>query len=141
MAGGRPSKYSDELANEICSRIAGGLSLSKLCKMADMPNASTVFKWIGENPEFSNKYTKATTERAELMFDDMLEIADNENSEDTQRARLRVDTRKWALSKLMPKKYGDRQTVEHAGGISLTEMSEDELNRKLNELAKQASEN
>lgn len=140
MPGGRPSKYTEELANEICARIAGGMSLNKLCKMSDMPDASTVFKWIGEKPEFSHKYAKATTERAELMFDEMLEIADTENIDDTQRARLRVDTRKWALSKLMPKKFGDKQTVEHAGGISLTDMSEDELNRKLSELAKQAAE-
>lgn len=98
-----------------------------VCADDAMPCMTTVFKWLREKPEFTQQYTRAKEESADAMFEEMMDIADDgtndwmeahtkegealgwrENGEALQRSRLRVDTRKWALSKLKPKKYGDK---------------------------------
>jgi len=106
---GRPSIYTDELADEICERIAEGESLRKICLENDKPNTSTVMRWLlSEDREyFCEQYTRARAKQAENMFEELLEIADM-TDEDVNRSRLKVDTRKWYLSKVLPKKFGDK---------------------------------
>lgn len=113
MPAGRPSKYTPELVDSICQRIALGESLNKICSDADMPNMSSIFKWLGEHPEFSNKYARAKEEQGELMADQIIALADN--AEDVNKARLQIDARKWVAAKLKPKKYGDKVQTEHTG--------------------------
>jgi transposase-like protein len=120
---GRPTKYSEELADRICEAIANSnRGLVTICKQEGMPTRSTVHKWISENKQFSDKYAKAREDQADYLAEEMLEIADNstndttlnrmgeeiENREWVNRSRLRVDTRKFIASKLKPKKYGDK---------------------------------
>lgn len=114
---GRPSLYTQELADEICSQLAEGKSLRTVCTAETMPSKSTVFKWLREVKAFSDQYARAKEESADALADEMLDIADDSerdyngeklNGENIQRARLRVDTRKWIAAKLKPKKYGDK---------------------------------
>lgn len=130
---GRPSIYTHELALEICKRLSAGESLRVICFDEDMPNASTVHAWVLEDKEgFSKKYARARSIQAENMFDEILEIADDgsndfmtitkgdrmyniEDKEVTNRSRLRVDSRKWYLSKVLPKKFGDKMDVTSDG--------------------------
>lgn len=133
-AGGRPSKYTEKLAGEICELIASGMSLREICRTRDdIPAMSTVFKWLSENSKFSEQYTRAREVMAETMADEILEIADDGTNDWVERAdkngevrvvadadhisrsRLRVDSRKWLLSKMMPKKYGDKVSTEVSG--------------------------
>ena len=130
MKVGRPEIYTQELADKVCQKIAQGYSMRTVCSYDDMPAISTLFKWIREKPEFSQQYAYATQERTEAMAEDILDIADDgsndlmtiqkgnesyeiENKEVTNRSRLRVDTRKWLMSKMKPKKYGEK--LELAG--------------------------
>ena len=133
--GGRPSIYSRELIDRICEQLASGMSMRAVCKADDMPAMSTVFKWLREHPEFSEQYAIAKEEAGEAMFEEILEIADDGtndwliqngdedalerykfNGEHYQRSRLRVDARKWYLSKLKPKKYGDKLGLTDGDG-------------------------
>jgi hypothetical protein len=61
-----------------------------------------------------------------VWADQIVEISDGNSdlagAQDVQRARLMVDTRKWVLSKLIPKKYGDRQQIDHTGEVTLKEL-------------------
>lgn len=109
---GRPSDFTQELADRICARLADGDSLRKVCKSEDMPDKATVFRWLRTNEAFCDQYTRAKEESADSWADDIVDIADGEPSADVQRDRLRVDARKWAASKLKPKKYGDKLTHE-----------------------------
>ena len=81
-----------------------------------------------DDPEFAVRYARAMELRCERMAEEILEIADDSSNdwmereglivpdhENVQRSRLRVDSRKWVLSKLMPRKYGDRVTQEITG--------------------------
>lgn len=131
MPGGRPTDYSQELADDICERIADGESLRAICADEAMPNKATVFRWLGRHQEFSDQYARAREEQAESFADEMVAIADERetrvvmdgdgdavvvfDSTAVARNRLRVDTRKWVASKLKPKKYGDKTTTELTG--------------------------
>lgn len=131
---GRPTKYTDLIAKEICARLARGESLNTICQLEQMPDKSTVYDWLHEGRgDFPNKYALAREKQMEHWAEECLEIADetsndtiiktgkngeeyeSQNSEWINRSRLRVDTRKWLMSKLAPKKYGDKQTLEHSG--------------------------
>ncbi len=131
-AGGRPEVYRQKLADKICEKIAEGYSLRTACKGEGMPALSTVFLWFRTKPEFSDQYAKATQERTEAMAEDILDIADDgsndlmtiqkgnltyeiENKEVTNRSKLRVDTRKWLMSKMKPRKYGEKLDVTTDG--------------------------
>ena len=111
---GRPDEYTEEKGAAICTRISQGESVRSICIDEDMPNASTVFRWIAVHPSFSKQYALAKECGAEKMADEIMAIADQDGA-DVQRDKLRVDTRKWLLSKLQPKKYGDRVTNEVTG--------------------------
>lgn len=139
---GRPSTYSDKVADAICERIAMGESLRAICRDEAMPAMSTVFKWLTQQSAFAEQYAHAREEQAETLADEIVAIADeaevavkHEGEEvrlvldatGVARNRLRVDARKWAASKLKPKKYGDKVDLNHGGRIdsSITVTFED----------------
>ena len=119
--------YSPEIASEICERLANGESLRKICESEPdkFPTEGAVRKWVvGDVEGFGTQYTQARQVGYERMAEEILEISDD-SSQDTQfteqgakadnewinRSRLRVDTRKWLLSKCLPKIYGDRTQI------------------------------
>lgn len=110
--------YSEDTATEILERLADGESLAAICRDENMPGEKTVRAWALEDREgFSTRYARARELQAERWADEIVSIGDDVPSDRdaVQRARLRVDTRKWLLSKLLPKKYGDRTEVQHSG--------------------------
>lgn len=131
---GRPPKYKPKLAQKVCQLIAEGNSLRKVCQLEGMPSRSTVFEWIVQYDEFSDQYARAKEKSVESMAEEILEIADDGTNdyvadnydkgrtpgyrvdgENIQRSKLRVDTRKWLMGKLKPKKYGDKLDVTSGG--------------------------
>jgi hypothetical protein len=137
---GRPSSFTQEIADKICEGIAEGKSLRSLCGSEEMPNKATVFRWLAndELKAFRDQYACAREAQADVLFDEVLEIADEEvtmvkrskhqklgdDEEDgdvevafdptaVARNKLRVDARKWMAGKLRPKVYGEK--LELAG--------------------------
>ena len=108
----RPSEYDDTIAEEICRRLAEGESLRKICNSDHMPSRVTVYAWAQRYPAFLNQYRVAREQQADSMIDDAQDIADAADEKTWTVARLRVQTRQWAASKLAPKKYGNLQTVD-----------------------------
>lgn len=111
---GRPTLFSDDVADEICDKLSQGISLSKICSNSEhLPTSRTVWRWIRENEDFCRKYELAKEESADHLAEEAIEIADATYTDATeiQQARLRIDTRKWYASKAKPKKYGDRQVI------------------------------
>jgi hypothetical protein len=124
--GGRPSDYSQGLADTICEMLADGKSLRSVCALDGMPTARTVFNWFRTYPEFLQQYTRAKQESADAMAEDILEISDGaiavikagaekKSGAIAQAVRLQVDTRRWLMSKMKPKKYGDTLDVTSGG--------------------------
>lgn len=123
----RPSDYTSELAEAICLRLAEGESLRSICRDDVMPDKATVLRWIARHDVFRDQYAKAKLEGAEALAEEIFDIADDAsndwmerigeedqpvgwqlNGEHVRRSQMRIDVRKWYLSKIMPKKYGDR---------------------------------
>jgi hypothetical protein len=128
---GRPSKFSDKLADKICERIADGESLRAICADKNVPGKRTVMTWLSRNENFRHQYAQAREEQADFYADEIIEIADNEA--DTNRARVRIDARKWKASKMAPKKYGDYQRVHAKLEHDFSGLSDEELDRELAE--------
>jgi hypothetical protein len=129
---GRPTSYTEEIGNKICERLSGGESLRSICLDAEMPDKATVFRWLLSDKEvysqFRDQYALAREIQYQCMADDLLDIADSGsndwmerndpnnpgfafNGEAVARSRLRVDTRKWFMSKVLPK-FADKQEKE-----------------------------
>lgn len=102
----RPTLYTKELGDQICAQITEGISLATICKADEMPCPATIYCWLRTHKEFLDNYEAAKDAQADYFVEQTLTIPDTE--EDVQRARLKVDVRKWAASKYKPKKYGDK---------------------------------
>lgn len=116
---GRPSDYTEELAKQICKKIAEGYSLRKIEAMDDMPSTSTMMNWNLTNKEFLAQYTRAKEQQADAFAEQILDIADNSvedvlQTKAVERARLRIESRKWLMGKMKPKKYGDSTQLKLA---------------------------
>jgi hypothetical protein len=134
MQQGRPTHFTPEIADKICKGIASGISLRKVCDADEMPAPSTVCGWVLDDVNgFSEQYAKARRLQAELLADEIFDISDDStndymlrqsksgeeyetvNPEVIGRSRLRVDSRKWYLARVLPKIYGDKVTQEQVG--------------------------
>ena len=139
---GRPSSFTQEVADTMCERIADGESLRSICLDEEMPSKTTVMRWLASNELFRDQYARAREMQADALFDEILDIADDgdndwmerkgedgqslgwrENGEALRRSALRVDARKWMAGKLQPKKYSEKMqmdaTVTHEAGDSI----------------------
>ncbi len=123
---GRPSIYSQELADLICHELALGKSMRNVCREEDMPAMSTIFKWLRENKEFTEQYAQATAERTEAQHEDLLELGDEAvklaqsvdfkaSNAVVSAVKLKADNLKWSMSKMKPKRYGDKVDVTSDG--------------------------
>lgn len=126
--GGRPPNYTKELGERICRAVSCSTdSLKKICaNNPGFPNRETIWQWRLDHVEFGHLYDSARRLQADLLAEEITEIADNSNNDtlikiksdgsETEvantewiaRSRLRVDTRKWIACKLLPKVYGEK---------------------------------
>lgn len=131
------SRVIDVLCGAIASSSSGiATILAAGYQGHPLPSYSTVALWLSTDTELSERYARAKEAQAEHMGEEMLDIADSAtndwmetndpdnpgyraNGELVQRSRLRIDTRKWLMGKLKPKKYGDSTRLEHVGKVSL----------------------
>lgn len=121
-------KYTEALGDKILEGLAEGKSLRAVCREDGMPSAQAVLRWVEEYPEFGDHYTRTRARSYQLLAEEILEISDDSNgdvvvddngreqtnAERIARSKLRVDSRKWILAKMLPKVYGDKVSI---GGI------------------------
>jgi len=132
---GRPSKYSEKIAEKICEEIATSSNgLHKIAKRQGVTIRS-VMRWLEEHEAFRHNYIRAREIQGDLMASKVIEAAEkcrngkktkvSETKDGTfiettigdmvERSRLQVDAYKWLASKLAPKKYGDKLDVTSGG--------------------------
>lgn len=134
--GGRPKALTQALKDEICARIMDGETLNSICKNARMPAARTVYRILADEreAEFRHQYARAKEIQLSEMLDELLEIADDRrndwiarrgpngeivgwriNVEHIQRSKIRIETRKWMITKRAPKRHGSQvEQVDHS---------------------------
>lgn len=136
----RPNEYDEAIFSELLNRLSSGETLSGICSEDKYPDASTIRRWVVDDlHSCSARYTRAREEQIHAMIDETISISDDTsrdtiekelpsgqtieiaNTEWIQRSRLRVDTRKWLASKIVPKIYGEKiqQEVTGANGGAL----------------------
>ena len=136
---GKPKRigrhYSNVLALKICELVVEGKSLRWICNQDGMPAPRIVFTWLEKHPAFAQQYVRAQKMQLTLMGDEIIELADTPMigqrlkkkadgtveqiaGDNVERSKLRVDARKWVLSKLLPKKYGDKVTAPPSDGLN-----------------------
>jgi hypothetical protein len=123
--------FTQAVADAVCNRLADGESLRRAA-VAEGVTHTTVLDWVRENPQFADQYARAREVGYQLLADQIVEISDDASrdiietehgpktdSEVVARSRLRVDSRKWMLSKMLPKIYGDKIETTHQVGESI----------------------
>ena len=120
MAGGRPSTFNQDIADDICFMIIDGDSLRTICSRDGMPPLRTLMGWAENNKEFQQQYTHARKMQADIKFDDLKDLAKESTPENIQCIKLQIDTAKWELSKTLPKKYGDKIDIDMNADITTT---------------------
>lgn len=116
VTGGRFGvRFSRQVAETICERIARGESWSKISADDDMPSYTTLYTWLKKSPEFAEMYLAARQALADRKFDDAWEIADAVPGEGVPQAKLKIDTLRWQTTRLAPKTYGER-AADSGGG-------------------------
>lgn len=132
MPGGRPrgsDGYTDQIGAKVCSLVLQNYPVRQIAARKGMPTETTIWRWLAAHDDFREQYARAKELQAERFAEEIVEISDDgtndwveregENGhtitvvdhEHIQRSKLRVDARKWLMSKMAPKKYGDK--IEH----------------------------
>ncbi len=144
-AGQKPWEYDESIALEVCLRISQGESLRAICEDKAMPSERTVYRWLAATPVFRQAYVRAREAQMDHWSDEIVEIADDASNdyierigkdgevervfdpEAVQRSKLRIDTRKWLMSKLAARTYGDKVDVNLSGSVEVSTLSDEEL--------------
>lgn len=137
---GVPRYWTDEKKEKVCAVIINemckGKSLNSIINgnevfegVEKMPDYSTFLDWVNEDKLLSNKYTRAQMIRADIYFDDIVDIADRQEDatvtvdsevagltittkDATEHRKVRIDSRKWVVSRMNPKKYSDKVQID-----------------------------
>ena len=124
---GRPSKYTHELAAEICERLSDGEPLRQICRDNHMPAWTAIYAWAAIDKQLSERIAQAREQGYDAIAEDLLAIADTPLMGETETSsangltitrqdmlghrKLQIETRLKLLAKWNPKKYGDRQIL------------------------------
>ncbi len=111
---GRPTLYSDALAERICERMAAGESLTRMCGADGIPDLKTIWRWMRANEAFAQRCARARVDRADTLLEEMADIeADTLDGKiDPHAARAVLSSKQWRASKMSPTRYGDRLAVD-----------------------------
>jgi hypothetical protein len=118
---GRPTRYSEGIAAEYLRRLALGETGTKICKDPNMPSRTTIWNWGDQDPLFLERLRAARVQQAESGFEEIQDIADDLSTsglsnEQINRARVRIDARKFRVARLNRELYGDTKTHKVQGG-------------------------
>jgi len=144
------SVYSEGIASEVVRCVAEGQSLPVTCRQPGFPTLEQVSRWRRRHDRFNEELTEAEEVRAEHLVQEALDIADDNTNDVTTyitkngrevetldyehvaRSKLRIVARQWQASRLNRQKYGDRQQVDVNARVLNINMSDEDLDKKLN---------
>lgn len=147
------TRYSDEVASELCERIAMGETLTSICREERMPDPRTVWKWRQVRPDFNAQFAQARVDQMHAWADQIVNLADDsegdfkvtvpldspelERIESKQavtfkftrrhvsRTAQMIDVRKWLMARYAPEDFSDRSSVNMS--MQFDDKSDDEL--------------
>jgi hypothetical protein len=109
---GRPSSYTDEVADIICERMMNGENMSQICADPMMPSRAAVYRWRASRPDFDARCARAREALAEFLLDKIEAMADATDETNVNSMRLKISTAQWRAEKMAPRIYGPRVNTE-----------------------------
>jgi hypothetical protein len=116
---GRPSKFTQEIADYICDQIVNGRDLCDICENDDVPSRATVYRWTCEYPSFATQYTRAREACADFEMDKLKRIADQCTEENVNSTRVKLNHYQWRIMKMAPRIYGNNAAIEVTGNVNV----------------------
>ena len=107
-------EFDNDIVGRICDHLSSGGSIASICGSEGIPSEPTIYREMGRNEEFRKKIDVARANQQEYEADQCVKMADEATAEDWQVVKLRIWARQWRAAKLAPKKYGDKQSIEHS---------------------------
>lgn len=111
--------WSPELIEAICTAVAGGMSIKQVAAELDMPSEPSIYRKMASDAKFAEQMGQARAAQQDHEADACVDMADQATPEDWQVVKLRIWARQWRAAKLAPKKYGDKQQIEHSGAVDI----------------------
>ena len=115
----RPTQYNEALAAEICSRLDDGELLCDICRPARMPSRDTVRRWQVEHGPFRDRYAVARDQQADALAEEAIQIARSADADSVAVCRLQIDTIKWLIAKIAPRRYGEKVVPDATVKVSI----------------------
>ena len=115
----RQTSYTDTLADEICDLLAAGKSLVQICQRDNMPNRSTVLRWMQDKADFAAKIARAREGgQADYLLDDISRIEDavEAGAMPPDAARVLISSKQWRAAKLAEEVRGENLCPKHDDG-------------------------
>ena len=137
--------YSEEIALEVCQRVAEGEHLKGICSDPRLPGTTTIYRWMADNDTFRVAFARAREAQMDTFSQEIISIADDASKDFTeridkngdvelvedpqmvQRSKLRIDTRWRLMSTLARAIYGDKVDLKVSGNIEVSGLSDEEL--------------
>jgi len=141
---GRPSSYSDALADAVCERMLNGQSLVKICEDEEMPSRTTIYRWMDARPDFVARCARAREGLADYLLDRIEQMADATTELNVQSQKVKISTAQWRAMKMAPRVYGERSRTELTGAdggpirVAATTIDARQLEPEAREALKQA---
>ena len=140
-----------KIINEISERVSKGEALRNILNEDGQISSITFYKWLDGDEAKAKQYARACEDRENHMFEDILEIADDQekdvyidkdnvehvNHNIIKRSQIRIDSRKWMLGKMRPSKYGDRTINENLNKNVEIQLTNEENEEEIKALAKE----
>ena len=125
QGGNQSMPYDPALGERICAQVADGRTLADICSQDEMPSTFTLYKWLAASPAMAQSYARARDQCMDRWADEIIAIADDASgdyyeddqgnskfdNQNPQRSKLRIDTRKWVMSKIS-RRYADKVEIE-----------------------------
>lgn len=131
--GKEPIDWTDEMIDDLCAQVAGGASILSIAGKNGFPSYNSIYQRLAKDEKFAAKLGEARAAQQEHEADYCVQLADSCTPEDWQVAKLQIWARQWRAAKLAPKKYGDKQQVEHTGNLAHTHMTLDQFKARMEE--------
>lgn len=128
--GKTPTFYDEAIAWRIINELSAGRTLTSICRDEGMPNRTTFLDWCRKYPWLKDQYDEARIELCQFWADQIVDISDDNlmdwkkdpktgrdvpNWDNVARARLRIETRKWLMERVVPHLYGNKVFAELTG--------------------------
>jgi hypothetical protein len=112
---GRPSSYTDEVADIICDRMINGENFTQICNDPMMPSRAALYRWRASRPDFDARCARAREALADFLLDKLEAMADATTELNVNSQRLKISVAQWRAEKMAPRTLGPRVNTEITG--------------------------